>query len=200
MQNIPERSEDELVREAQSGSREAFAELMRRSRPRLLRAATAILGGGDGAEDETQNACCLAFEHLSSFRGQAGFHTWVTVILVNQCRMRLRRQRRGHMVSLNDTSEDGLEFAGLLADGSPDPEHLLARDEMLAVLNREIRRLPGTLRQVMLLRDLEELPMPETAARLGLTMSAAKARLLRARRELTRRMQRTSTGYSGCCA
>jgi len=75
-----------------------------------------------------------------------------------------------------------------LLSSAADPEYQVVKCEMIDVLNTEIRHIPPLFREVILLRDVNELPMPEVAFRLGITVSAAKSRLLRARNELRRRV------------
>ena len=84
-----------------------------------------------------------------------------------------------------------LAFPGTLApvyielpSWRPDPEGEVGSRQVREVLNREIRCMPALLRNVLLLRDVEELPIAEVANRLGITVPAAKSRLLRARQEL----------------
>lgn len=81
-----------------------------------------------------------------------------------------------------------------LPDQKATPEAELGKREMSAILNREIRRLPPLLRDVLVMRDLKELPMDDVAERLGISMVAAKSRLLRARRELRQRIERQFPG------
>ena len=77
-----------------------------------------------------------------------------------------------------------------LKDARQTPEQALGRAEVADVLYEEIRRTPPLLRHVFLLRDVEQRPMSEVAERLGISVAAAKSRLLRARAELRSRMRR----------
>ncbi|HWC97517.1 MAG TPA: sigma-70 family RNA polymerase sigma factor [Candidatus Sulfopaludibacter sp.] len=189
MHNISERPEAELVGLAQNGSPDAFAELFRRSRPQLARAACAILDGADEVEDVLQNAACSAYRHIVSFRQDSAFHTWLTAIVVNQARMRGRELRRARLISLDETTEGRAAGIPQIAGAGPNPEEAYAGGELVRVLHQEVRRLPAQLRQIMLLY-LEDLSMVDAADRLGLTLAAAKTRLFRARRELHLRMRR----------
>ncbi len=181
---LPEKTESELIRAARDGSTAAFAELARRTRPRLVNAARAILKSAEEAEDAVQNAFWKAYEHLSTFRGDSSFNTWMMSIVLNQARMRLREMRRARLVSFDDASEP----APPLVDPSPSVEESYAGEEMLRALRQEIRRLPAQLRQIMLMH-VENLSMPEAAERLGVSLPAAKARLFRARMHLGSRMR-----------
>lgn len=183
-------SDQELAHLAQRGDNEAFAELTRRHTPRAKRMALSILRDPTAAEDEVQNAFWKAYEHIGQFQHDAKFSTWLGRIVVNECLMRLRRERRVRVLSLEEVlhTEDAVPLD--VPDDTQSPEEALARTEISTVLRSEIRRIPPMLREVFLLRDVEELPMPEVAGRLGISVAAAKSRLLRARAELRARLQR----------
>ncbi len=182
--------DDELIRRAQSGDSDAFSELTRRNYSISLRLAVSILRDREEAEDEVQNAYWKAFRHIGQFHFDAKFSTWVTRIVVNQCLMRLRSARRASWLYLDDSG--GAEDRGSLdlTDTGNTPETQVGSRELSALLYREIRRIPPLLRRVFELRELDELPMPEVAERLGISIAAAKSRLLRARAELRERLVR----------
>jgi RNA polymerase sigma-70 factor (ECF subfamily) len=181
----------QLVNLSKHGDREAFGELIHRHRRRCVNLAASILRNRGEAEEETQNACWKAFEHIDQFHGDAEFSTWLLRIVENQCLMLIRQRRRAHFVQLDDP-EAGNGPIQLPAPDA-DPEGELGMREVLEVLQTEIRRIPPLLRKVILLRDVEELPMHDLAERLGITVPAAKSRLLRARAELRQRMLRHCT-------
>jgi RNA polymerase sigma-70 factor (ECF subfamily) len=188
--------DDALVSLAQDGDNAAFAELIERHLPTCKRLAMSILRDKQDAEDEVQNACWKAFEHIAQFNKDAKFSTWLSRIVVNQCLMRLRKERRARFLYLDDGVQ-GEEIATLdLPDEQPTPEISVARSEVGEVLEQEIRRIPPLLRDVFILRDVRELPMPDVAKQLGISVAAAKSRLLRARLELRARMEK-HTGRLG---
>ena len=182
--------DEQLVVKAQNGDNAAFAELIERHQNTCKRMALSILRDVSDAEDEVQNAFWKAFEHLGQFQQDAKFSTWLSRIVVNQCLMRLRKDRRAKFLYL-DEGLDGEEIATLeLPDRSPSPEEILARAELGMILQNEIARIPPMLREVVVLRDVHGLPMPDVAGRLGISVAAAKSRLLRARLELRARLQK----------
>jgi RNA polymerase sigma-70 factor, ECF subfamily len=188
--------DDALVCLAQDGDNEAFTELIERHLPTCKRLAMSILRDKQNAEDEVQNACWKAFEHINQFNKDAKFSTWLSRIVVNQCLMRLRKERRARFLYLDDGVQ-GEEIATLdLADESPTPEASLARTEIGQILQQEIQRIPPLLRDVFVLRDVREMPMPDVARQLGISVAAAKSRLLRARLELRTRLSK-HTGRLG---
>ena len=181
-------ADEQLVRLAQRDDREAFSELTRRNYSLSLKMAISILRDRQEAEDEVQNAWCKAFQHIRQFHADAKFTTWMTRIVVNQCLMRLRSQRRAAFLYIDDVRIGEDRGTLELVDQSLSPEWASGTRELAAVLKTEIRRIPPRLRNVFMLRDVGELPMPEVAERLGISVAAAKSRLLRARAELRSRL------------
>jgi RNA polymerase sigma-70 factor, ECF subfamily len=189
-------SDEDLVCRAQDGDNIAFAELFERHQGTCKKVAFSILHDRSDAEDEVQNACWKAYEHLSQFQRDAKFSTWLSRIVVNQCLMRLRKDRRAKFLYL-DEGVTGDEIATLeIAGQTRSPEDDLGLTEVGRVLREEIRRIPPLLREVFLLREVQELPMPRVAEKLGISVAAAKSRLLRARLELRGRLLR-HTGRMG---
>jgi RNA polymerase sigma-70 factor (ECF subfamily) len=107
--------------------------------------------------------------------------------------MVFRSRRQTRFLSLDEGSPTDTTPIQLEEQG-PDPEREIAEQEITTVLRREIRAMPHLLRDVMELRCLHELPMAEVARRLGITVAAAKSRLIRARAELRQRMIRRESG------
>jgi RNA polymerase sigma-70 factor, ECF subfamily len=183
-----------LVRMAKQGDVEAFGELVRRHRPKCLARAIRLLRSLDDAEDEVQNAFSKAFEHIHQYQGNAEFSAWLLRIVSNQCLMLIRNRGRAHFVYVDEVSDRDKSVPMELPDSGPDPEGEMACEEMRDVLRTEIRHVPPLFRKVMILRDIQELTMSEVATDLGITVAAAKSRLLRARIELRLRLQRHFDG------
>jgi RNA polymerase sigma-70 factor (ECF subfamily) len=183
-------SDQALVELARQGDKDAFGYLVLRHEQKCVNLATFFLRNRGDAEDEVQNAFSNAYAHLDQYQGEAEFFTWLARIVANQCLMLMRVKRRTRFVYLDDvaTTEDAPPVE--LPSSGPDPEGEFAFSQMKHVLQREIRRIPPILRNVMFLRDIQELPMTDVAERLGITVPAAKSRLLRARTELRLRLMR----------
>jgi len=182
------RTDLELLALARDGSRDAFGHLVQRHYRTCVNIATFMLRDRAEAEDEVQQACWKAFEHLDQYLGEAEFSTWLLRIVVNECLMLMRVRKRARFLYLDGDQRADESRPMELPSTTPDPEQDLVKREMIDVLKREIRRIPPLLRNVILLRDVEELPMPDVAERLGITVPAAKSRLLRARIELRERV------------
>ena len=111
---------------------------------------------------------------------------WLTRIVENQSLMRIRQQRNVHFLHLDKSTDANVRIE--LVSHSNDPEDEMGWAEVVAMVRKEVSRIPPLLRQVMLLRDIEQLPMPDVATRLGISVPAAKSRLGRARSELRARI------------
>lgn len=183
-------SDDELLTLAQQRDQAAFAELMSRTLSSSFKLALSILKDRQDAEDEVQTSFWNAWRFVGQFQRGSRFSTWMSRIVINQCLMRLRRGRGASFLYLDEGAADGEIGAMELPDRGSNPEVELGRQEMSALLHQEIRRLPPLLRNVLVMRDLDELAIDDVAARLGISIVAAKSRLLRARAELRQRLAR----------
>jgi RNA polymerase sigma-70 factor (ECF subfamily) len=181
-------SEEQLVQSAREGDAEAFGKLIRRHHMTCLKRAMVMIRNRNDAEDEVQNACWKAYERLDQYRGDGSFVAWLSRIVENQCLMRIREERGVRFLYLDEPTESNVRIE--MVSQTSDPEDILGWKEVAAMVRIEISRIPPLLRSVMLLRDIEQLPMPDVAARLGLSLPAAKSRLMRARLELRSRVRK----------
>ena len=182
------RSNLELLKLAQEGDRDAFGQLISKHYQSCVNIATSIVRNRSEAEEEVQQAVWKSFQHLDQYLGEAEFFTWLIRIVVNECRMLLRERRRARFQYIDSSQDGGRDRTAELLSRLTDPEGQALKTEMISVLEMEIRHIPPMLREVILLRDLKELPMLQVADHLGITVSAAKSRLLRGRNELRRRV------------
>jgi RNA polymerase sigma-70 factor (ECF subfamily) len=182
--------DSQLVEWARQGNDEAFGELIRRHWRKCVNLASLFLRNRTDAEDQAQDACLKAFGHLDQYHGESEFSVWLSRIVVNQCLMSMRSQRRIRFLYLDEMLPESKSRPVELSGPEPDPEAELGRREMETVLRSEIRRMPPLLRNVVLLADIEGLPLRDVAGRLGITVTDAKSRLVRSRAELRSRMGR----------
>jgi len=177
----------DLVDLARGGDKSAFSELVRRHHSACVRHATFLLRDRGEAEDEVQNAVWKAFEHLDKYKATGEFSSWLSRIVTNDCLIRLRMRSRFRMYYIDGTEDRNGDPVDIPCRAE-DPEYALIQNQMASVVRREISRIPSLLRNVVLLRDVQDLPMGEVADRLGITVPAAKSRLFRARAELRQRI------------
>ena len=177
-----------LVAQAKSGSSLAFGELYERHRSKTYRVAFRVLRNQQDAEDAVQRAFQRAFTNLPRFREESTFSTWVTRIAINEALMLLRQRRSSQLLenSLdNAPGQGGVE----VADSGPTPEEILCESERRTSLLQAIGQLREKLRVIVFHRELQGLTSAETAQRLGLTVSAVKARTFHARRFLRKHFE-----------
>jgi RNA polymerase sigma-70 factor (ECF subfamily) len=184
----PLSKEQSLIRSACNGDTAAFGELIKLHYDTCLKRASSLMRSRTDAEDEVQNACWKAFERLAQFRGEGTFAAWLSRIVENQCLMRIREARQARFLYLDQSTESNVRVE--LVAQMPGPEEELGDQQLETLLQKEISRIPPLLRNVMVLSDIEHLPMPDVAARLGLSVPAAKSRLGRARYELRTRLKK----------
>lgn len=185
---MPEISDAELVGRAKAGELAAFEELVRRHERRVYGLALQMLRNTHDAEDVTQQAFLSAVEHLSGFREEASFGTWLLRIATHAALKVIRKRKGLETVSLQQATEPDDEGAlphpEYIADWRDSPEKLVHAREIQGLLEDALARLDEKHRLVFLLRDAQGLSIQETAAALGLSEANVKVRLLRARLQL----------------
>ena len=184
-------AERALVARVRRGDELAWELVVRRFAPRLLAVARRMLGNEDEACDALQASFLSAFRSIDSFTGDSQLSTWLHRIVVNASLMRLRTRRRRAEDPIDDLlprfQDDG-HFAEPPAAWRS--EELLEREETRVMVRRSIERLPERHREVLWLRDIEELDTTEVADMLGITSNAVKVRLHRARQALRTLIER----------
>ena len=175
--------EAELIRRILGGERELFHELVRPYEKSVYYATFSILQNQQDAEDAAQETVLKALKNLHSFRAESKFSTWLISIAVNEARARLRHDRvlKFESVDQSQTEEDGSFTPAVITDWREVPLQALERKELREQLQKAIASLPEIYREVLLLRDVEEFDIAETAAALGVSTGVVKTRLLRAR-------------------
>jgi RNA polymerase sigma-70 factor (ECF subfamily) len=167
----------------QAGDRAEFARLVEAYSAQIYRLALKILGNPQDAEDVLQTTFLKALQSLPAFEGRSSLSTWLYRIAVNEALMLIRKHRPELQVfnseGENDEDEDHLPVQ--FVDWTTIPEEAMLSSEAVTYLDQAIQRLPPKLRLVFLLRDVEGLSIRETSETLGLTETAVKTRLLRAR-------------------
>jgi RNA polymerase sigma-70 factor, ECF subfamily len=181
-------SERDLIRRVLAGEREHFYELIRPHERLLFLSAQAVLQNEADSEEVVQEAVLKAFRHLKEFRGDSKFSTWLVRIVLNEARMRVRKDRTGRYRSLDDLCSDENETGDytplLMADWREVPIEFVERNEVREKIAACLSRLPEGLRAVVTLRDIEQFSASETASALGISVALVKVRLYRARLRL----------------
>ncbi|HTD54704.1 MAG TPA: sigma-70 family RNA polymerase sigma factor [Silvibacterium sp.] len=182
-------SEQELIASIIAGQRDNFHLLIRPYETQLYRTAFALMRNEAEAEDVVQDAVLKAYRKLASFRGDSKFSTWLIAITLNEARARLRRENRVMIDSLDAQPEERGDFTpAALTDWREVPLAALERQEIRELVQSAVAQLPDAYREIVTLRDVEELSVNETAALLGISISLVKVRLHRARMMLQKKL------------
>ena len=183
--------DEEVVARVLAGETALFEILMRRYNQRLYRVSRAILREDGEAEDVMQDAYVRAYEHLGQFAGKAAFSTWLTRIAIHEALA--RKRRRGRTEQLDTLPSTG-EAMSMMKSSAPTPEAGTAQAEARQLLEEAIDSLPENYRSVVVLREVEEMSVAETAESLGVTDAVVKTRLHRAHAMLRKHLYARARG------
>jgi RNA polymerase sigma-70 factor (ECF subfamily) len=176
-----------IVERALSGDAEAFGEIVRRWERRIFALTYGMLGREEDARDATQETFLAAFRNLRGFRGEAKVSSWLHRIAVNQCITRQRRAKVRNESALDDDEGKANSFAAPL-DYSP--ATVTEGRQRTAAVRRALNNLPLELRQVVVMKEFEELTFREIAEVLDLPLSTVKSRLYTGLKQLQMRLEK----------
>jgi len=177
---------------------EELQDALSRHLPAFRRKAYQFLRNESDAEDAVQDAILSAYKNLDQFKGEAQISTWLTTIVINCARMRLRSRPRQTVLSLEERfgEEEQYCVADVVADPAPSPEDMCRESELQRQLMEFVEELSPPLRKAFELRDLDELTTTEAANILGVPEGTLKGQISRARTKL-RRLMRKTLGRAG---
>ena len=180
--------EDEtaLIERVCAGEKHLYYELISPYQRSVYIAAYSILQNEADAEDAAQEAFLKALAHLGTFRRESKFSTWLIQITINEARMKRRKDRKGLYESIDDPGKDdeGDYLPRDFADWREIPSESLQRNELRRALQKALAGLDQKYREVLVMRDIEDLSIAETAHALEITEASVKTRLLRARLQM----------------
>jgi len=179
--------EAECIRRILDGEAYLFHSLFQPCEKSVYFLLLSLLRNEAEAEDAAQETAVKVYRNLRLFRGESRFRTWVLSIARNEGLARLRKLQNRREDSLDAITEDAGDFTpAILTSWREIPAEELERQELRRMLREAIEGLPEIYRNVILLRDIEEMDVRETAAALGISEAAVKVRLHRARALLQR--------------
>ncbi len=179
MIRMTDAAERGLIAQAEAGDHSAFAALVREYQDRVFRFILRMLGARDEAMDLTQETFTKAHQALPGWRPEAQFCTWLFRIAHNAALDLLRRRQRIEFVSFSDLPAGEEDHA--LPDPARQPDQRLADRQSIELLERTLQELPSEQREILLLREMEDMSYSEIAATLGIAEGTVKSRLARAR-------------------
>lgn len=183
--------EQSLLQAGQQGESQALDTLFHRHRRMLFHSALRITGNWEDAEDALQEGLLCAFRSFKKFERRSQFSTWLTRIVINAALMRRRSLlSRPTAAALEPLEKNEIALKDRLISKDMTPEQLFRRAEILEMTQEHIDALSPVLRTVFVLRIVMEFTSRETAAILCIPPNTVKARLWRARRQLSQRVSR----------
>ncbi len=179
------------------GDYEAFEELVKRYERRIYGHSLRLLGNKEDAEDVLQETFLNVFRAIKNFRGDSSFSTWIYRIATNNALMKLRKSGRVEVEFDDEFPNIDPAKGGATVSYIEGPGDALIEKEVLAELDKAVKKLPEKYRTIFLLRDVEEFSTTETAEILDITESAVKSRLHRARLSLREGLSKFKEGAVG---
>lgn len=168
-------NEEKLIKEALKGNDASFGDLVRHYEKFVFNVAFSFMSNYDDSFDVAQESFIKAWEKLSLFKGEAAFSTWLYRITANTAKDALaQRNKRWSEAEADET----------LTSDQETPEEKTVREENARELKAALDTLDPDMRQIVILRELEELSYSEISDILGIEMGTVKSRLSRAREKL----------------
>lgn len=179
---IKKAADEELIYQFQQGDTNAFTELVKRYKDPLFNYVSRMLKDSVFAEDIVQETFVRVYKNKDRYQQIAKFSTWIYTIAINLAKTEIRRQSLRRFFSFSSTSDDGKTFE------LPDPRVNLekgAEDTILGdQIMESIEKLPKVFKEVVILRDIQELSYDEISRMVGVPLGTVKSRVNRGRSRL----------------
>jgi RNA polymerase sigma-70 factor, ECF subfamily len=181
-------TDEQLVELAVSQDREAFGEIVRRWERKIFALCFGMLGREDDARDAAQETFISAYRNLANFRGEARVSSWLHRIAVNQC-LTIKRRAKTRSEEYLET-DDGSEERIFIAPLQDLPSRKAEQMERLKLVRTAVSSLPTDLRQVIVMKEFEEMTFQEISETLEIPLSTVKSRLYTALKQLRMKLER----------
>jgi RNA polymerase sigma-70 factor (ECF subfamily) len=182
-------TDEQLVEQAVNENSEAFGEIVKRWERKIFALCFGMLAREDEARDATQETFISAYKSLKNFRGEAKVSSWLHRIAVNQCLTVKRRAKTRSESFLDD--ETNAEEKVFVAPMRLSPSRTTEQNERLKIIRQAVNSLPVDLRQVVVMKEFEEMTFQEISDTLDLPLSTIKSRLYTALKQLRLKLERT---------
>ena len=182
-------TDEQLVELAVGNEPDAFGEIVRRWERKIFALCFGMLSREDDAKDAAQETFIAAYRNLANFRGEAKVSSWLHRIAVNQCLTKQRRTKTRSETFLDD--ENNAEERVFIAPLNQSPARITEQNERLSHVRQAVHALPAELRQVIVMKEFEEMTFQEISETLELPLSTVKSRVYTALKQLRLRLERT---------
>lgn len=199
---MPDGYEEQLVERLQRRDEAAFNELVRLYQGRVYRVVLRMLGDEAEAEDLAQEVFVTVFKSIDQFRGDSKLSTWLYRVAINHAKNRLKymkRRARGSHKEFDEVGDrEGIESATMNTSHQvPRPDHALEGRQTEGIIQQALRELPDDHRELVVLRDVQQLSYEEIQEVTGLASGTVKSRLHRARLALVEKVRLLQRGERG---
>lgn len=181
-------TDEDIVARSLSDDPEAFGEIVRRWDRKIFALCFGMLGREDEARDAAQETFIAAYRNLAKFRGEAKVSSWLHRIAVNQCLTTKRRAKTRAEDFLDE--EKGEEDIYFVAPEKGSPSRTTEDHERLTLVRRAVTSLPADLRQVVVMKEFEDMTFQEISDTLNVPLSTVKSRLYTALKQLRGKLER----------
>ncbi len=182
-------TDEQLVELAISDDPNAFGEIVKRWERKIFALCFGMLAREEEAKDAAQETFIAAYRNLKNFRGDAKVSSWLHRIAVNQCLTTMRRAKSRQEIFLDD--EDQTAEKVFIAPSSQTPARTSEQNERLHFVRQAVQSLPVDLRQIIVMKEFEEMTFQEISDILDLPLSTVKSRLYTALKQLRMKLERT---------
>lgn len=183
-------TDEQLVELAISENPNAFGEIVKRWERKIFALCFGMLSREEEAKDASQETFIAAYRNLKNFRGDAKVSSWLHRIAVNQCLTTMRRAKTRSESFLDD--EDRADEKVFVAPAHQTPARTTEQNERLHIVRQAVSSLPVDLRQIIVMKEFEEMTFQEISDVLDLPLSTVKSRLYTALKQLRMKLERTS--------
>ena len=183
-------TDEQLVQIAVAENTDAFGEIVNRWERKIFALCYGMLNREDEARDAAQETFIAAYRNLANFRGEAKVSSWLHRIAVNQCLTKKRRQKTRSETFLDDEKNEQEKF--FVAPAGQAPARSFENDEKTRIVRQAVSSLPEDLRQIIVMKEFEEMTFQEISDALEMPLSTVKSRLYTALKQLRMRLEKTS--------
>jgi RNA polymerase sigma-70 factor, ECF subfamily len=181
-------SDEQLVELAVSTDQEAFGEIVKRWERKIFALCFGMLAREDEARDAAQETFIAAYRNLSRFRGEAKVSSWLHRIAVNQCLTTKRRTKTRSEDFLDDDKHEEERF--FVAPERTSPSRTTEAKERLTLVRQAVTSLPSELREVIVMKEFEDMTFQEISDTLEVPLSTVKSRVYTALKQLRMKLER----------
>lgn len=182
-------TDEQLVEQAIAENPNAFGEIVKRWERKIFALCFGMLAREDEAKDAAQETFIAAFRNLSGFRGDAKVSSWLHRIAVNQCLTTMRRKKSRSESYLGDEDESAAKV--FIAPPNKMPSRTAEQKERMAIVRQAVNSLPPDLRQIIVMKEFEEMTFQQISETLEIPLSTVKSRLYTGLKQLRMKLEHT---------